>query len=34
MNNHIRHWTHENINDAIENGTFLDYIITDDTLVC
>lgn len=31
MNKYIRHWTRDMIQNTIEDGTFLDYIITDDT---
>lgn len=31
MNKYIRHWTRDIIQNTIDDGTFLDYIITDDT---
>lgn len=31
MNKYIRHWTRDTIQDTIEDGTFLDYITTEDT---
>lgn len=31
MSKYIRHWTRDMIQNTIEDGTFLDYIITDDT---
>lgn len=31
MSKYIRHWTRDTIQNAIDDGTFLDYIITEDT---
>lgn len=31
MSKYIRHWTRDMIQNTIEDGTFLDYIITNDT---
>lgn len=31
MSKYIRHWTRDTIQDTIRDGTFLDYIITEDT---